>query len=280
MALRRLTADAVADDSRQHWLGAAAPFRIRQTPVRVQSRVPLAGAGISLAVSRRNGRTLLYAVSDGFVEVFDLEAPTRPRLAGQLSYDGVQGIVRLGAAHLAWGKAGVARVPDDLRGAVEPVNDIAVDAISALLGRLFVLTGDEVLVFDGNLRLTYRFGADGARTLNATSRNLVLASADLVRVLDVTVPGQPQLASELPLATVGSLAAERTEGGHLGVFAPSDDGGGLLLDIAKPGEPRAAVRYARAPWFTSTVRAGSVLARIGEDEQEALILAAGIPNIV
>ena len=37
------------------------------------------------------------------------------------------------------------------------------------------------------------------------------ASADLVRVLGVTVPGQPQVASELPLATIGSLAAERTE---------------------------------------------------------------------
>ena len=205
----------------------------------------------------------LFAVTEGLVEAYDLSDAHMPTLAGAWQAEGVRGAVVFGEKLLFWGEPGIWVAEDGppaLRN--EPFTRCeAVPVRGAVVARdqLFVLRGEELLVYNSQLCEEARYDAGGAEEIAAAGRFVTLLDREGLRVFDGhRGPAETRVRG----CCSGGITKVETpalpfDGPTIYAQGPE---GGMLLRLRDTGAPETIAEFPGDAWFAGVVRAGRILA--------------------
>jgi hypothetical protein len=221
----------------------------------------------------------VFAVTDGLVEAYDVFDAHMPMLAKAWPADGVRGAVMFDERLLLWGEPGI-WVADD--GAPvrrhEPFTRCEGDAARGAVvagGRLFVLIGGKLCVYDSQLCEVARYDAGGAEEVATVGGLVVLRDHEGLRVFDgLHGPGDGHAHSHCHLSGITKLEAPALPFGGPAIYARRQDSG-ILLRLSASGPPETLAEFPGGAWFAGVVRAGRTLAYLSDEDRVIRLLEPG-----
>ena len=220
----------------------------------------------------------LFAVTEGLVEAYDLSDAHMPTLAGAWQAEGVLGAVVFGEKLLFWGEPGIWVAEDGppaLRN--EPFTRCeAIPVRGAVVARdqLFVLRGEELLVYNLQLCEEARYDAGGAEEIAAAGRFVTLLDREGLRVFDGhRGPAETRVRG----CCSGGITKVETpalpfDGPTIYARGPE---GGMLLRLRDTGAPETIAEFPGGAWFAGVVRAGRILAYSSDQGRMIRLLEPG-----
>ncbi len=221
----------------------------------------------------------LFVVTDGLVEAYDLSDSHMPVLAGAWQADGVRGAVVFEEKLLLWGDPGIWVAEDGPPGRrTEPFSRCEADAVRgavAVRGRLFVLQGKELRVYDSQLCEAARHDAGGAEEVAAAGGFVVLREREGLRVFDGRRgPEEAPVHSDCCSGGITKLETPALPFGGPAIYALGSEGG-RLLRLRESGPPETMAEFPGGAWFAGVVRAGRILAYTSDDGRVIRLLEPG-----
>jgi hypothetical protein len=221
----------------------------------------------------------LFAVTDGLVEAFDLSDPHMPMLTRTRQTEGVRGAVIFGGRLILWGEPGIWVAEDD-----PPVrrnepfircDSNTVRGAAVARGRLFVLQGKELRVYNSQLCEEARYDSRGAEEVAAAGDFVVLRNSERLLVFDGRRgPEETQVHSHCHSGGVTKLESAALPFGGPAIYAYRAEGGALLR-LRESGPPETMAEFASDAWFAGVVRAGRILAYVSDKGRMIRLLEPG-----
>jgi hypothetical protein len=210
------------------------------------------------------GRCVI-AVLQSSIRAYDFTNPLRPSLMRSWKIPDVKGVLDWQGALLHYGENGFGWI--DREGNQRPyqagccVNPVLDAAIAGQL--LYTITKEGLEIYSKNLCQIAMIHIEGAHSLVQTGGKLVIAGNCGIQIYDISEPRVPKMVSSREVIDIRSLTRP------LGAAA------GTVLAILKDGSARffrfndktmdETAHFARAPWFTGSVRLNGLLLQPGQN---------------
>src|SRR6185437_1698401 len=205
--------------------------------------------GVSLGIYQNQICAIL--AGSGGVEVVSLQAPGRPTLSAIIA--GQRGALPYYSGLLTWNETGLYY---EGRGVYKG----EASQVVARSTYLYVLSGDQIVVFDAKLARAGAIAANSATDLAVAGTKLVAATPKGLDVFDLAVPAAPRPARGIALEGARGLKPPAIGGSSQRVLVELDRQQYMIVDVSGE-EPYIAARYLQRPWFAGAAVYGDITVR-------------------
>jgi hypothetical protein len=216
----------------------------------------------------------LAAMKDSLV-IYDLSAPSTPRLLGALSIPGVRGVTTLEGKVVAFGREGFVQIVGTDAATLSTAAAAGPSVLDAVVGRgvLYAAEHESLRAYSPALRPGAAVELVGSTCLALVANTLVAGGPSGIELFDVSDPQRPRRRNGKLALNTQRLVVPPDMGGRA-VLAVSSEGQAWLINLLSE-EPSLLVTYPRPPWFASSGRLPGLLVRIGADRRSIVVSALG-----